>query len=136
MNTFTLDDMGKGVQSSCPLDDTTGSNTEEDEDNDIYPPEFLKALTTNALDGDVPVDPGGEFLPLVYQDAANNVTRILEQPLDFTTLARKYNTFALDFIEKHKEKPFFLYMPFSHVHTTRNTPEMQYGKYFASQVFL
>ena len=52
---------------------------------------------------------------------------MLEQPLDFTTLADKYNDFVLDFIEQSKAHPFFLYMPFSHVHTTRNTPEKQYS---------
>jgi arylsulfatase A-like enzyme len=31
------------------------------------------------------------------------------------------------FIVDHKEDPFFLYMPFSHVHTTRNTAEKQYA---------
>mmetsp|Transcript_56321 Transcript_56321/g.180831 ORF Transcript_56321/g.180831 Transcript_56321/m.180831 type:complete len:599 (+) Transcript_56321:53-1849(+) len=72
------------------------------------------------------VDPGGDFLPLVYQEAGK--TRILEQPLDFARLPQKYNRFAVDFVSKHKDKPFFLYMPFSHVHTTAaNQPEKQYA---------
>jgi arylsulfatase A len=67
-------------------------------------------------------------LPLVYQNRLKNETRVVEQPLDFTTLAEKYNDFTMDFLEKHKEDPFFLYMPFSHVHTTAaSMPEMQYA---------
>lgn len=71
-------------------------------------------------------DPGGGLLPLVYQE--HKTTRVLEQPLDFTHLAEKYNDFAVNFITKHKDVPFFLYMPFSHVHTTwANQPEKQYA---------
>ena len=36
------------------------------------------------------------------------------QPVDFSTLAPKYNAFVLDFIERSHTAPFFLYMPFSH----------------------
>lgn len=83
----------------------------------------------------------GAMLPLVYQTggvsttppgsgeqkyAAN--TTVLEQPLDFSTLAPKYSTFVTDFINKNKAEPFFLYMPFSHVHTTSgNQPQKQYA---------
>lgn len=71
-------------------------------------------------------DPGGEFLPLVHQE--HGKTQVLEQPLDFTYLADKYNSFAVDFIRKHADGPFFLYMPFSHVHVTNaNQPEKQYA---------
>jgi arylsulfatase A len=76
-------------------------------------------------------DPAGTYLPLVYQthdthDHSLNTT-VLEQPLDFTTLDEKYNNFVKDFITKHKDSPFFLYMPFSHVHTTNTLqPEQQY----------
>lgn len=71
-------------------------------------------------------DPAAKYLPLVYQEF--NHTQILEQPLDFTTLAQKYNDFATNFIESHQNEPFFLYVPFSHVHTTNaNQPEMQYA---------
>ena len=62
-------------------------------------------------------DPAGTYLPLVHQTTANgNVTTIVvEQPLDFTTLASKYSTFLTEFIESNKDDPFFLYVPFSHV---------------------
>jgi len=71
-------------------------------------------------------DPAGHFLPLVYQEF--NKTQILEQPLDLTTVAEKYNNYVKNYVDKHKDVPFFLYMPFSHVHTTApNQPERQYA---------
>ena len=71
-------------------------------------------------------DPAAYHLPLIYQQF--NRTIILEQPLDFTFLAEKYNSFATTFIEKHKDQPFFLYVPFSHVHVTSAAqPERQYA---------
>jgi hypothetical protein len=78
-----------------------------------------------------PHDPAGDFLPLVHQAAAGNGvvnTTVLEQPLDFTTLADKYKAFVEDFVTRNARNNFFLYMPFSHVHTTAgNQPEMQYA---------
>jgi len=71
-------------------------------------------------------DPAGQFLPLVHQ--ANGTTTVMEQPLDFTHLAEKYKEYVVDFIQDHKDDPFFLYMPFSHVHTTAgNQPEKQFA---------
>ena len=77
-------------------------------------------------------DPAATYLPLVLQthgdgaDATLNTT-VLEQPLDFSTIGQKYNAFATNFISANKDDPFFLYMPFSHVHTTNELqPEMQY----------
>jgi len=70
-------------------------------------------------------DKAGDFLPLVHQQ--NGTTQVLEQPLDFSHLGEKYTAFVTDFVDNNKEDPFFLYMPFSHVHTTRNTPEEQYA---------
>lgn len=133
--------MGSGIMSSCPVDDMKGGDENaklmNGDTSKSYPYSSHKlykdaglteALTTEEPENkEGPADPAGDFLPLVYQNAAKNETNILEQPLDFTTLAEKYNSFALDFIEQHKDNPFFLYMPFSHVHTTRNTPEKQYG---------
>ena len=58
-----------------------------------------------------------EQRPLWCEQYAKNTT-IIEQPVDFSKLAPKYNDFVLDFIEKSHADPFFLYMPFSHVHTT------------------
>lgn len=46
------------------------------------------------------------------------------------TLAQKYNDFATSFIRQQAdaEDPFFLYVPFSHVHiTSRAQPECQYA---------
>jgi len=72
-------------------------------------------------------DPGANFVPLVQQEGTT--TKVLEQPLDFTTLADKYMEFAQDFISAQTDTdPFFLYVPFSHVHTTTNNlPEEQYA---------
>jgi arylsulfatase A-like enzyme len=151
------DDMGNGVASTCPAwmeeDDKSStmnanipSRTDGDDDTtreasmwskELYQAKgFLQAASTTinkdsntnaqyVLNDD---DPAGRHLPLVYQEF--NKTQIVEQPLDFTTLAQKYNDFAMRFIEQQhqKESPFFLYMPFSHVHTTSQTqPEKQYA---------
>ena len=71
-------------------------------------------------------DDGTKWLPLVYQEF--NKTTILEQPVDLTTLASKYTDFATQFVADHKDSPFFLYVPFSHVHTTAShTFDKQYA---------
>ncbi|KAL3934985.1 MAG: hypothetical protein SGARI_003154 [Bacillariaceae sp.] len=75
-----------------------------------------------------PDDPARFHLPLVHQE--KNQTTIVEQPLDFGTLAQKYNQFATDFIREQaqSDNPFFLYVPFSHVHVTSNSQkEKQYA---------
>eukprot|EP01062_Namystynia_karyoxenos_P066045 TRINITY_DN60062_c0_g1_i1.p1 TRINITY_DN60062_c0_g1~~TRINITY_DN60062_c0_g1_i1.p1 ORF type:complete len:573 (+),score=172.28 TRINITY_DN60062_c0_g1_i1:106-1719(+) len=77
-------------------------------------------------------DPGAAVgnppLPLVYQDATANATRIEEQPLQFRTVGEKYWAFVNSTIDEFKADPFFLYMPFSHVHATALTqPERQYS---------
>ena len=42
--------------------------------------------------------------------------------------AEKYSTFVTSFINRHVADPFFLYVPFSHVHTTDPLqPEEQYA---------
>jgi arylsulfatase A len=108
------DDMGNGRRSTCP-------NIKEEVDQDFTAP---------------PPPPNEDFaawyLPLVYQE--HNKTRIVEQPLDLTTLAQKYTHFATKFIQDHKDEPFLLYFPFSHVHATSGyrsdwsaTPNMQYA---------
>ena len=76
-------------------------------------------------------DPAGGVLPLVEQkrDKATGEmqTRVLEQPTDLTKLAPKYASYAADFVHENKDRPFFLYMPFSHVHTTAaGQPARQY----------
>ena len=77
-----------------------------------------------------PPDKASLFLPLVHQSPGleHSNTTVLEQPLDFSTLGQKYNTFALDFVTQHKAVPFFLYFPFSHVHATSGIqPQEQYA---------
>ena len=75
-------------------------------------------------------DPAGAFLPLVSQRKGPGGvvnTTVVEQPLDFSRLSQKYSDFATTFISDHAAEPFFLYMPFSHVHTTAaNQPEKQF----------
>ena len=111
----------------------------------------LAEATADRIDGTSTDDddPAGIYLPLVMQKY--NKTYVVEQPLDFTYLTEKYNEFALQFIESSfsssssssrtdakrdekeqregkQQKPFFLYLPFSHVHTTReNIPNKQYA---------
>jgi len=43
---------------------------------------------------------------------------IIQQPVDSTTLAPRYVKAATDFIKEAaaEQRPFFLYMPFSHLH--------------------
>ena len=76
-------------------------------------------------------DPAGTFLPLVHQTTEENgnvSTTVVEQPLDFSKLGQKYSEFVTTFIDKSKDGPFFLYVPFSHVHTTNPLqPEEQYA---------
>lgn len=55
------------------------------------------------------------YLPLISQEG--NKTSVVEQPVDLTHLAEHYSSFAVDFVKRHKDKPFFLYVPFSHLHT-------------------
>lgn len=148
------DDMGNGITSSCPVD-----NTNEMDEMTVDIESQYESITSSSLHSsheargtsgwskdlyaslgllnmsysqpqmdpdDDDDDPARDFLPLVYQEF--NQTHVLEQPLDFTTLAAKYNDFALNFLDTHKDQPFFLYMPFSHVHTTSKTqPQMQYA---------
>lgn len=50
------------------------------------------------------------WLPL-YQNE-----QIVEQPVKLNDLARRYASQARDFLSRHKDDPFFLFMSFSHVH--------------------
>eukprot|EP00934_Nitzschia_sp_Nitz4_P003453 Nitzschia sp. Nitz4//scaffold42_size132992//46093//47946//NITZ4_003391-RA/size132992-processed-gene-0.8-mRNA-1//1//CDS//3329551694//3443//frame0 len=136
------DDMGNAMPQSCPVDSeemTESLAYHLWEESDGTSPWFreqyealglLNAKFSNVKESSAPEadddDPARTHLPLVYQEF--NETRVLEQPLDFTTLAYKYNDFALNFLDTHKNEPFFLYMPFSHVHTTSATqPDRQYS---------
>jgi len=145
------DDMGVAWESSCPADGqpvkeetTTPHNNKVsddfDDEHDDWPTRDLyekmglmdaKLSTDENEDSENLEEPdkGTKWLPLVYQEF--NKTRVLEQPVDFTTLAEKYSNFATTFIEHHHNasKPFFLYVPFSHVHCTHpgTTTEKQYA---------
>lgn len=129
------DDMGDGISSKCQEElgratDRSGLGHGAKQRLPDWKEELYDAaglLETNGFNRTIyGEDPAAKFLPLVYQ--AMKSTRILEQPLDFTTLAQKYNSFALNFIEMHQGGPFFLYVPFSHVHTTsKSQPERQYA---------
>ena len=122
------DDMGKATTSSCNAEDThvnvLGKSIADGEntwDQYVEAGHARKGELSSDLN-----DPAAAFLPLVHQIDGN--TTVLEQPLDFTTLAIKYNAYVLDVIEDFQADPFFLYMPFSHVHTTAtNQPEAQYA---------
>lgn len=50
------------------------------------------------------------WLPLYHND------KIVEQPVKLNELAQKYATKAVEFLERRKNDPFFLFMSFSHVH--------------------
>ena len=61
-----------------------------------------------------PNNPFNESIPLMDGDD------VIEQPVDLTTLSDRYVDFALDFIanttSKDDSQPFFVYMPFNHMH--------------------
>ena len=137
------DDMGEARRTPCP-----GHKQQEcAQATKILPSDYKYTLeddvhgTLENLE-DLNTRAHGDYSPLVFQSGgvsstpgavtktgayAKNTT-ILEQPLDFSTLAPKYNDFVLNFIDESKAGPFFLYMPFSHVHTTAgNQPDKQYA---------
>lgn len=120
------DDMGAARATPC-----AGYGNSDESMRTIALPDntdMYSAAGTVNEDITVSNDPGGSLLPLVYQDASNKTTMVLEQPLDFTHLAEKYEAYVTGFIEAHATVPFFLYMPFSHVHTTAgNQPHEQYA---------
>jgi len=142
------DDMGKAARSPCPGE----SAAEQCGQQTILPSDYIYTKEDEVHGegewglrnlADLNDNKGAKDLsPLVFQTGgvtstpgatthtgayAKNTT-VLEQPLDFTTLAPKYNKFVTDFIDKSASAPFFLYMPFSHVHTTANNqPQKQYA---------
>jgi arylsulfatase A len=124
------DDMGNGARSDCTSPETKERQFEDKayrSPTHTWPMEDYKraGFLQHVVEGGDP-DPAHLHLPLVYQEF--NDTRVLEQPLDFTNLAGKYNAFATKFIQTHQDEPFFLYVPFSHVHTTSETqPDHQYA---------
>jgi len=119
------DDMGQGRATACNKPDLGVPCKEWLSDEDWSKDQYGE-LGYLQEQFEASGDPGAKWTPLVYQ--AGGVTTVLEQPVDFTFLAQKYNTFATDFVTNHSADPFFLYMPFSHVHTTAsNMPEKQYA---------
>jgi arylsulfatase A len=135
------DDMGLARRSACP-------GRADQELEMLHPSDYVYREEDSVHGDDIQnlhdlnrQQASGAMLPLVYQSggvsstppgsgeqkyAAN--TTVLEQPLDFSTLAPKYSTFVVDFINKNHAEPFVLYMPFSHVHTTSgNQPQKQYA---------
>ena len=136
------DDMGHGRQSAClSSKQQPGASTAKEIGNyerrdplDGYAdkPDLLVYPGCDDEDGgesNAPHDPAADYLPLVYQ--ADGKTTVLEQPVDFTTLTQRYTDFCVDFLQRKNatkdDQPFFLYIPFSHVHTTANTPDLQYA---------
>jgi len=126
------DDMGNGRATPCTS--TAGVGVRVLPSDSDKPPSVVAMepyVAANLAPPPPPHDPGGDFLPLVAQHTAASgevETRVVEQPLDFSGLGKKYSDFAIDFIERHADHPFLLYVPFSHVHTTTNTqPEKQYA---------
>ena len=126
------DDMGEGRASPCdqPGSGTSGFTRRPGASMvDAAMRPYVEAGIAPPLSTGEAGDPGGAFLPLVEQrmseDGKVNTT-VLEQPVDLTNLGPQYRTFATSFIDQHADEPFFLYLPFSHVHTTAaNQPEKQ-----------
>lgn len=56
-----------------------------------------------------------DFEPFALRDG----DRIVEQPVDQSLLTEKYTQRALDFIRRHRQRPFFLYLP----HTMPHVPQ-------------
>lgn len=112
------DDMGNARTTTCPSSDDDTEMMEKEIEPDLQHTEGHTGRTKTRMPHRPPED--GDYatwyLPLVYQE--HNRTRIVEQPLDFSTLADKYNKFATTFIEDNQADPFRLYFPFSHVHAT------------------
>jgi arylsulfatase A len=117
------DDMGRARATKCNISEDSAANAEGTERPNWHQAEYV---ALGVADPGVGSDPAGDWLPLVSQGP--NGTKVVEQPLDLTTLASKYTDFVTSFVERHQHEPFFLYMPFSHVHTTDvNQPEQQYA---------
>lgn len=55
-------------------------------------------------------------------------TKVIEAPVDQTTLTGKYTKQAIKFIEENKEKPFFLYLPHTFPHLPLFASEKFKGK--------
>ena len=73
-----------------------------------------KELADNSSCHIGPNNPWDESIPLYYND------KIVEQPTDLRLLSDRYADFAIEFMRnvtlKENPSPFFLYMPFNHMH--------------------
>jgi|EP01043_Picozoa_sp_COSAG02_P023612 arylsulfatase G len=77
-------------------------------------------------------------LPLYHSEAANCSGQttgscngdIIEAPVNFSTLSDTYSTFAAEFVgnASSDSSPFFLYVPFSHIHTPQYVATRNVGK--------
>src|SRR4029079_3647040 len=56
-----------------------------------------------------------DFEPLTLRDG----DRLVESPVNQAALTEKYTQRALDFIRRHRDQPFFLYLP----HTLPHIPQ-------------
>jgi len=54
--------------------------------------------------------------------------RVIEDPVDQTTLTARYTAEAVTFIREHRDRPFFLYMPHNFPHTPLFASEKFKGK--------
>ena len=120
------DDMGDAITTTCSANNSDAASKSE-WTNPYSDTTSSSAYLDETFDGRKDdVDPAAFHLPLVYQEY--NTTHVLEQPLDFTTLSKKYKAFTTNFITMHQDQPFFLYVPFSHVHvTSKSQEELQYS---------
>lgn len=62
--------------------------------------------------------------PVVWRDR----TIIEEHPIDQSTLTRRYTAEAVAFIEKHRQRPFFLYLPHTFPHIPLHVGEERRGR--------
>ena len=61
-------------------------------------------------------------LPLMRQE------NVIEAPVDQNTITKRYTLEATAFIEKHKDRPFFLYLPHAMTHNPLHASEQFRGK--------
>ncbi|MFO0946884.1 MAG: sulfatase [Planctomycetota bacterium] len=54
--------------------------------------------------------------------------KVIEQPVDQSTLTQRYTEEAVQFIEQHREKPFLLYLPYTFPHVPLFVSEKFRGK--------
>ena len=64
------------------------------------------------------------FEPMQLRDA----DRVVESPVDLSTITQRYTERALDFIRRHREKPFFLYLAHTMPHIAQYASPAFAGK--------